>query len=138
MPPADPYKYFRVEAAELVERLAEGALAIEKGTAVAGGVAALLRHAHTLKGAARVVKQPAIADRAHVIEEVLSPHRGATQGIPRECATRIFPELDAVAAALSGLGLPPADPSRAAAPDHGAGRAAEAPSILLRADVGEV
>src|SRR5688572_9877455 len=98
MPASDPYKYFRVEAAELVERLADGALAIEKGVAVVGGVAALLRHAHTLKGAARVVKQPAIADRAHAIEEVLSPHRSTTEGIPKQCAARIFPELDAVAA----------------------------------------
>ena len=35
----------------------------------------LLRLAHTLKGAARVVKQPEIADRAHAIEDALSPFR---------------------------------------------------------------
>lgn len=138
MPPADPYKYFRVEAAELVELLAEGALAIEKGVAIVGGVAALLRHAHTLKGAARVVKRPAIAESAHVIEEVLAPHRSASHGIPRECAARIFPALDAVTAELAALGPPAADPAHVAPPDSGGGRSVEAQPTLLRADMVEV
>ena len=83
----DPLRYFRIEAAELVERLGQGALSIEKGEVPSGGVAALLRHAHTLKGAARVVKQIEIADQAHAIEDVLSPHRASTEALPRECAT---------------------------------------------------
>ena len=54
----DPYKYFRVEARELVDGLGEAALELEKGI---GGRRApsprMLRLAHTLKGAARVVEQ---------------------------------------------------------------------------------
>lgn len=138
MPPADPYKYFRVEAAELVELLGQGALAIEKGAPVVGGVAALLRHAHTLKGAARVVKQPAIAECAHMIEEELSAHRSATDGLPRQCAARMFSELDAIAGQLVALGLPPAEPRRAAPPERAGERAIGVPSTLLRAEVGEV
>ena len=72
----DPYRYFRVEARELVDQLGKGLLDLEKGGASGEMVAQLLRLAHTLKGAARVVKQPAIADHAHAIEGVLEPFRG--------------------------------------------------------------
>ena len=64
----DPYKYFRIEARELLDGLARGILDLEKGAGGADGVARLLRYAHTLKGAARVVKQPEIADRAHAFD----------------------------------------------------------------------
>src|SRR5687768_3257578 len=48
----DPYKYFRVEAHELLEQLGQGALELEKGAPAPDAVARLLRLAHTLKGAA--------------------------------------------------------------------------------------
>ena len=47
-------------------------------------VARLLRFAHTLKGAARVVKQQEIADRAHEFEEVLVPHRSGVERLPAD------------------------------------------------------
>jgi two-component system chemotaxis sensor kinase CheA len=53
----DPYRYFRVEARDLLEGLTAGILQLEKGTAAPDVVGRLLRLAHTLKGAARVVKQ---------------------------------------------------------------------------------
>jgi two-component system chemotaxis sensor kinase CheA len=175
----DPYKYFRVEAAELVERLGQGALAIDKGAALAGGVAAMLRYAHTLKGAARVVKQVEIADHAHAIEDVLSPHRARTDAVPRECAVPLFSSIDAITGLLSKLtpapsaaaqGAPPArakapeaalarDEATASAAETGRGRApleapapspappaeappkaraADEPSVTLRAEVAEV
>ena len=52
---ADPYRYFRVEAGEILEQLQAGLLELEKGAPPAEVVAKLLRLAHTLKGAARVV-----------------------------------------------------------------------------------
>ena len=116
MPEPDPYRYFRIEAAELVEHLGKGALAIEKGEAPGGGVAALLRHAHTLKGAARVVKQIEIADHAHAIEDVLSPHRARVEPLPRECATALFASIDAIGALLSNLGAAPSSQPAAAPP----------------------
>ena len=61
---ADPYKYFRVEARELVEQLGTGVLELEREGTGRDVVARLLRHAHTLKGAARVVKQGEIAKLA--------------------------------------------------------------------------
>jgi two-component system chemotaxis sensor kinase CheA len=73
----DPYQYFRVEARELLDGLTQGILQLEKDLSAqpSAGVARLLRLAHTLKGAARVVKQPKIAERAHAIEGILTTHR---------------------------------------------------------------
>jgi len=135
MPRDDPYKYFRVEGPELLERLGMGALAIDKGSPIEGGVAALLRHAHTLKGAARVVKQVSIAEHAHAIEEVLSPHRALAEGIPRECAGALFAQIDAIAAELALLSATiarsvPSEPPR--------GPAAGLALPMVRAEIGEV
>ncbi len=111
----DPYKYFRVEAAELVELLGQAALAIDHGAAISGGVAALLRHAHTLKGAARVVRQLLIADRAHAIEDLLAPHRSSAEPIPVGDGARLLAELDAIAAMLAKLGTGASPPLAAPA-----------------------
>src|ERR1700728_4315815 len=71
----DPYRYFRIEARELLDQLGKGALELDKGPAAPELIASMLRLAHTLKGAARVVKQREIADHAHAIEDVLAPFR---------------------------------------------------------------
>jgi two-component system chemotaxis sensor kinase CheA len=71
----DRYRYFRIEARELLDQLAQGILRIESGELGGDLLAALLRAAHTLKGAARVVKQREIADLAHHIEDTLEPYR---------------------------------------------------------------
>src|SRR5258706_11128891 len=81
----DPYQYFRIEAREILETLGRGLLAIEKGPPPPGLVPNLLRMAHTLKGAARVVRLPEIAEMAHAVEDALSPWRdGARQAGPGE------------------------------------------------------
>jgi two-component system chemotaxis sensor kinase CheA len=138
MADADPYRYFRIEAAELLERLGQGALAIDKGSEVPGGVSALLRYAHTLKGAARVVKQLEIADHAHTIEDVLAPHRLAAS-VPRECGAALRSSLDAIGAYLSTLGSTPAEVQLAPNADKAPRSAkAEEPVAVLRAEVAEV
>lgn len=103
----DPYRYFRVEARELLEGLTHGVLQLEKGAAGAEDVAALLRHAHTLKGAARVVKQSAIAELAHAVEGMLAPHRDAKRPLPPEHGSELLRALDAIAGHLRGLDAPP-------------------------------
>jgi len=70
----DPLRYFRIEARELVDQISAAVLDLDQQPGP-DLVARLLRYAHTLKGAARVVKQTEIADRAHTLEEVLVPHR---------------------------------------------------------------
>jgi two-component system, chemotaxis family, sensor kinase CheA len=101
----DPLRYFRIEAAELVEQISTGVLDLDQQPGPEQ-VARLLRFAHTLKGAARVVKQQEIADRAHEFEEVLVPHRDeSTPALPademRELL-RLNDEISAYVRALSG------------------------------------
>src|SRR5215208_6501463 len=71
----DPYRYYRIEARELLDALGKGAHDLEKGDTGPEPVARLLRVAHTLKGASRVVKQPKIAALAHDLEEQLASYR---------------------------------------------------------------
>lgn len=72
---SDPLRYFRVEARELIDGLSQGVFELEKGSRDVALIARLLRLAHTLKGAARVVKQLDIAKNSHNIEELLAPLR---------------------------------------------------------------
>jgi two-component system chemotaxis sensor kinase CheA len=127
----DPLKYFRVEAAELTEKLGRGALDLGKGAEPAGGVAALLRYAHTLKGAARVVKQLAIAEHAHGIEDLLAMHRRGGV-VPREAVDGLLSHVDGITAVLKTLDAP-AQVAAAAQP-----ATIEEPQRTLRADLGEV
>ncbi len=100
---ADPLRYFRPEARDLVDQFSKGILALEKGGSNAA-VQQLLRLAHTLKGAARVVKQNEIANRAHAIEDALSPFRDSAAGIAREQIDAILTHLDEIANRIGALG----------------------------------
>ena len=75
----DPYRYFRVEASDILEQLTRGAGDLERGAAGEGSVPRLLRLAHTLKGAAHVVKQEQIARLSHQFEDVLAPFSTASE-----------------------------------------------------------
>src|ERR1017187_2187416 len=108
---ADPYKYFRVEAHELLEGLTQGALDVEKGAADRAMVGSLLRLAHTLKGASRVVKQPAMAELAHGVEDILSPFRDSEGNFPRNLAHPLLNLLDRTGPGLAAL-APPSNPAR--------------------------
>jgi two-component system chemotaxis sensor kinase CheA len=112
----DPYKYFRIEARELLDGLTQGVLDLEGGASPRDAVAQLLRHAHTLKGAARVVKQARIAEAAHAMEDLLAGAAQDGQPVAREATTRVLGLVDEIAAALSGLEAPPPAPAEAAVP----------------------
>ncbi len=99
----DPFKYFRIEARELVEGLGQGLLALEKGQGGAEPAARLLRLAHTLKGAARVVRHPRLAELAHRFEELYLPYRGGEEALPRDRVDELFRVADAMAEALRAL-----------------------------------
>jgi two-component system chemotaxis sensor kinase CheA len=96
----DRYRYFRVEAREILDQLGQGALDLEKGGAKGASptdsVARLLRLAHTLKGAAHVVKQREIADRAHALEDALSPFSGSSAPASRDVVDRVFSLVDEI------------------------------------------
>jgi two-component system chemotaxis sensor kinase CheA len=95
--PQDPYRYFRLEGRELLDQFGQGILELERGGSNAALLQRLLRLAHTLKGAARIVKQQEIADRAHAIEDALSPYRESSAAIARE-------QIDAVLQHLRDIG----------------------------------
>ena len=128
----DPYKYFRPEARDLVDQFAKGILDIERGASNAATVQHLLRLAHTLKGAARVVKQAEIAKRAHAIEDTLSPFRDSASGIGREQIDAILQHLDDIAGRIAALA--PVENAEAQAPSKA--EATEGPRTI-RADIAE-
>lgn len=101
---ADPYRYFRIEGQELVEQLQRGVLDLEKGAPAADFVPKLLRLAHTLKGAARVVKLGEIADLAHAIEDTLVPVRDSAAPLTREAATSVLRAIDSIRGLVAHLG----------------------------------
>ena len=104
----DPYQYFRVEARELLDGLIQGILQLEKGpsTPPSEGVARLLRLAHTFKGAARVVKQPRIAERAHAIESILATHRDSELPLSKEQGSQLLLLLDEISSHLTEISSP--------------------------------
>jgi two-component system chemotaxis sensor kinase CheA len=129
----DPYKYFRIEARELLEQLGRAALELDKGASAGSLVPRLLRLAHTLKGAARVVQQADIANRAHAIEEALSSWRDAATTVPRPTVDAVLARLDEISARVAALSPAPDSetPARPGAPSDEALR-------TVRADVAEM
>ena len=105
----DPYRYYRIEARELLEGLTRGILDLEKGGVQTETVRVLLRLAHTFKGASRVVKQARISEISHTLEEILAPYRDGASAVPKNRITEMLHALDAISAALSLL-----EPSRVA------------------------
>src|SRR6185312_7886189 len=103
---ADPYKYFRLEARDLLSQISSGILELEKGGNTNNQVQRLLRHAHTLKGASRVVKLTEIADLAHAIEDALSPVRAPGSTVPREIIEQVLKHLDAIETLYKPISAP--------------------------------
>src|SRR5277367_473467 len=106
----DQYKYFRIEARELLEGLNRSVLELERGGDRKEALARLLRLAHTLKGASRVVKQPGIAECAHALEDAFAPYRDAHEAIPQECTNQALGLLDTMAAKVAALDSSSAQP----------------------------
>jgi two-component system chemotaxis sensor kinase CheA len=101
----DPLRYFRIEARELAEEMGRDVLRLEAAPAP-DLVPRLLRLAHTLKGAARVVKQGEIAEQAHAIEEALMPFRDRPGAMPKSDIDALLRRVDAVAARVAALDGP--------------------------------
>ena len=130
----DPYKYFRIEARELLDQMAQGVLALEKEGS-ADQVALLLRLAHTLKGAARVVKEIGIADAVHAVEDVLIPWREQGGPVPRGEIDFVLAELDKAEQGLKSLASPEGVQDKTGA--RPAAVAEDAPR-MVRAEMAEV
>lgn len=126
----DPYKYYRIEARELVEQLVQGTLELGRGSKDPDLIPRLFRVAHTLKGASRVVKLPAIADLAHLIEDRLSLLRDGKIAASVELAGELRAVVDKITEALPGAeSAKPAAAPAAAAPK----KESAAPAAPVRA-----
>ncbi|MEI9986936.1 MAG: Hpt domain-containing protein [Aliidongia sp.] len=90
----------------MLDQFAQSLLELEKGGDSTALVQRLLRLAHTLKGAARVVKLPEIAEHAHAIEDVLAPLRDVSDPVPADRVNAVLRHVDAVDARVRGLGSP--------------------------------
>jgi len=112
-PAKDPLRFFRIEAREISEELGRGALEIERGI-TPETVGRLMRLAHTLKGAASVVKQRGIANLTHALEDALVALEGRERP-SRATIDAILANIDAIAAEVEAL--TPAQPSPAAVPE---------------------
>jgi len=130
--PAGPYAYFRLEVRELLEELKKSALVLDRGGPAAKSVGEMLRHAHTLKGAARVVRQPAIAEHAHAIEESLTLQRESVEELPKEVMNDVFRLLDDIENCIGLLPGPPSKNTPAQGPEQ------ELPVRTFRTDVADM
>ncbi|MCA0201794.1 MAG: response regulator [Proteobacteria bacterium] len=133
----DPYKYFRLEGRELLTQFGAGVLELEKNGNTDGLIQKLLRIAHTLKGAARVVKLVEIADYAHKLEDALAPVRTASGAVPKEIIELLLKQLDHIETLFKDIS---AAQGAAAAPSP---TPASAPPLedqfrTVRADIGEM
>lgn len=113
----DPYRYFRIEGRELLDQLVKCTLGLDQLQAPAKQIAQLLRLAHTLKGAARVVKQLEISNLAHAVEESLSAYRNGERAVERKHIDGLLATLDGIAGHLARLPGPDKDPNAVVAPD---------------------
>jgi two-component system, chemotaxis family, sensor kinase CheA len=129
---SDPYKYFRIECREILAALGSGLLELEQGR-TPELVARLLRLAHTLKGAARVVKQTEIGDLAHQVEDMLVPLRDGSRVSDRGYIDQALALVDAMNGRLRALSPEPSTPN-----DDSAANAAPPQGQLVRADAAEI
>ncbi|WP_242338126.1 MULTISPECIES: response regulator [Anaeromyxobacter] len=135
----DRYKYFRIEARELLDGLSRGLLELERSPEDRAVVARLLRLAHTLKGAARVVQIQGIGDRAHAAEDALAAHRDAGDPpVPRERTDELLRLVDEMSAAVTALDQPSPPPTAPAPGDAAPSARPDGPIRTVRVDLHEV
>ena len=118
-------QYFRPEATELMDAVGRGLLALERGDPEPGLVAAALRSLHTLKGAARVARQPEIATAAHAMEELLGPYRDAAGSVPSAALAGSLAHAESIRARIAQLGAVDRATGAAASPASDAAPASE-------------
>ncbi len=137
---ADPYRYFRVEAREIVDQLQKQLLELEKGTVSAESVKSMLRLAHTLKGAARVVKQREIGELAHSLEDLLVALRDDAAADRASTTTRGLALIDAIEARVAALAAPEAPKASPAPVSLKAAEPGPAPPVepVTRTDLEEL
>ncbi len=100
---SDPYKYFKIEAEEILENITKGLLALEKRPEDRKLINDLFRYVHTLKGAANVVKLSGISQVAHKAEDRLTLFRDQEQNATPEDITLLLDTVTAISDMVEAL-----------------------------------
>ncbi|MBF0289258.1 MAG: hybrid sensor histidine kinase/response regulator [SAR324 cluster bacterium] len=95
----DPYRFFKIEARELLDKLNEGFVEVEKNPSD-DLLNQLFRSAHTLKGAARLVQLENIGKIAHYLEDMMGAAKSGERSLTSGDIDRFFKGLDAIAVIL--------------------------------------
>lgn len=93
-PTSDPFKYFRIEAGELLDQLMRGCLALEKSDHEEDLIPKLNRAAHSLKGAARLVELFPAGDAAHALEDAIARIQARGTAPTTDEVTGLLNQLD--------------------------------------------
>lgn len=93
---------FAEEAEVRLRRLSEHFLALESGVS-AEIVGAILRDAHSLKGAAAVIGLNGVSTVAHRLEDVMEPFRSGSEAPSPEIVDRLLETVDGLASLLPKL-----------------------------------
>lgn len=104
-------RYFRAEARELLDELTRALLELERDAGRADLIARCFRLAHTLKGAARAVRQVRIGELAHAVEDALAPHRESGDPVGADLVSDVLLVVASMRREAEGLGSerPPGD-----------------------------
>ncbi len=87
---------FAVEAAEILEKLESGLLALERAPNDSSHLDHLFRQAHSLKGSAASLGLTAVESVAHRFEDALDAARQGREHLTAERADRLYRTLDAL------------------------------------------
>lgn len=96
-------RYFRAEARELLDELTRALLELERDAGRADLIARCFRLAHTLKGAARAVRQVRIGELAHAIEDALAPHRESGEPASADLVSDVLLVVASIRREVEGL-----------------------------------
>ncbi|MGK5095331.1 hybrid sensor histidine kinase/response regulator [Deltaproteobacteria bacterium TL4] len=99
----DPYRYFKIEAQEILEQLNNQFLELEKKPTDGELLNQLFRHAHTLKGAARLVRLNNIGEIAHCIEDIFGLAKNHDLTLSVNQIDTFLKALDVIAAILKRI-----------------------------------
>jgi len=92
----DPFRFFKIEVAELLEKMNQGFMKLEETPEDPEILQALFREAHTLKGSSRLVGLTNIGEIAHWQEEFLGKIREGSAKVTSEDISHCLKALDQV------------------------------------------
>ena len=110
---------FRVEAESQVNELTQGLLAVEKGTATPKDLEAMMRAAHSLKGAARIVGIDSAVAVAHAMEDCFVAVQKGTLQLTQPHVDTLLTGIDLLTRIAGASSTDPANSADGSSPEVG-------------------